>query len=159
MSVTKLPKKSSSPKGRRKKESLSVTISRVLYWAIIYPGHLLPDGSSDRGKCGEQPTIPASCTGWGLQQGYVTISLGELLPRLSILTEESKPLSGFFLLHSPWSRLRRPLAGTLALRCPDFPHTPYGARDRLFTSRTRLFYFYGKEFVNGNFSAIHPLLG
>ena len=30
---------------------------------------------------------------------------------------------GLFLLHSPWSRLRRPLAGTLALRCPDFPHT------------------------------------
>ena len=30
---------------------------------------------------------------------------------------------GFFLLHSPWSRLHRPLAGTLALRCPDFPHT------------------------------------
>jgi len=26
-----------------------VTISRVLYWAIIYPGHPLPDGSSDRG--------------------------------------------------------------------------------------------------------------
>jgi len=30
---------------------------------------------------------------------------------------------GLFLLHSPWSRLHRPLAGTLALRCPDFPHT------------------------------------
>ena len=30
---------------------------------------------------------------------------------------------GLFLLHSPWSRLRRPLAGTLALRCPDFPHS------------------------------------
>ncbi len=31
------------------------------------------------------------------------------------------PRGGFFLLHFPWSRLRRPLAGTLALRCPDFP--------------------------------------
>ena len=29
---------------------------------------------------------------------------------------------GLFLLHSPWSRLHRPLAGTLALWCPDFPH-------------------------------------
>ena len=65
----------------------SVTISRVLYWAIIYPDQSLPKGSSDRGKCGEQPTIPASCTGWGLQRGQVTRPAGELLPRLSILTE------------------------------------------------------------------------
>ena len=45
---------------------------------------------------------------------------GELLPRLSILTVPKG--GGFFLLHFPWSRLRRPLTGTLALRCPDFPH-------------------------------------
>ena len=64
----------------------SVTISRVLYWAIIYPGRSLPNGSSDRGECSEQPTIPASCTGWGLQRGQVTRPAGELLPRLSILT-------------------------------------------------------------------------
>ena len=40
---------------------------------------------------------------------------GELLPRLSILTRKA---GGFFLLHFPWSRLRRVLPGTL----------PYGAR-------------------------------
>ena len=45
---------------------------------------------------------------------------GELLPRLSILTVPRG--GGLFLLHFPWSRLRRPLTGTLALRCPDFPH-------------------------------------
>jgi len=36
---------------------------------------------------------------------------GELLPRLSILTRENP--GGFFLLHFPWSRLRRVLSGTL----------------------------------------------
>ena len=62
----------------------------------------------------------ASCTGWGLQRAPVSRSAGELLPRLSILTAPKD--GGLFLLHFPWSRLRRPLAGTLALRCPDFPH-------------------------------------
>ena len=47
--------------------------------------------------------------------------------------------SGLFLLHSPWSRLHRPLAGTLALWCPDFPHAAW-ARDRLFTSLRIRFY-------------------
>jgi len=73
----------------------------------------------------------ASCTGWGLQRGQVTRSAGELLPRLSILTVPKG--GGLFLLHFPWSRLRRPLAGTLALWCPDFPHAQ-GACGRLFTS-------------------------
>ena len=41
---------------------------------------------------------------------------GELLPRLSILT--CMNAGGIFLLHFPWSRLRRTLSGT----------RPYGAR-------------------------------
>ena len=48
---------------------------------------------------------------------------GELLPRLSILTRTDA--GGIFLLHFPWSRLRRTLSGTL----------PCGART--FLMRTR----------------------
>ena len=113
-----------------------MTISRVLYWTVIYPGRASPRGSSDRGKCGEQPTIPASCTGWGLQRGQVARPAGELLPRLSILTAPKD--GGFFLLHFPWSRLRRPLTGTLALRCPDFPHARRPAT--VCSPRTRIEY-------------------
>ena len=58
---------------------------------------------------------------------------GELLPRLSSLTSASA--GGVSLLHFPWSRLHRPLTGTLALWCSDFPHTPQRARDRLVTSQ------------------------
>ena len=36
-----------------------------------------------------------------------------------------------FLLHFPYSYLRRTLSGILALRSPDFPRTPEGVRDRL----------------------------
>ena len=51
---------------------------------------------------------------------------GELLPRLSILTRADA--GGIFLLHFPWSRLRRTLSGTL----------PCGARTFLMrTSRTQ----------------------
>ena len=121
--------------GRLKRAS--VTVSRVLYWAIIYPGPSLPKGSSDHGKCGEQPTIPASCTGWGLQHGPVTRPAGELLPRLSILTGDSP--GGLFLLHFPWSRLRRPLAGTPALWCPDFPHAQKGTRSPVHLARDLLY--------------------
>ena len=56
---------------------------------------------------------------------------GELLPRLSILTRVAA--GGFFLLHFPWSRLRRVLPGTL----------PYGARTfltRILCGRGRLPY-------------------
>ena len=102
-------------------KNASVTISRVLYWTVIYPGRASPRGSSDRGGRGGPPAcLHASCTGWGLQRRPVTRFAGELLPRLSILTVPKG--GGFFLLHFPWSRLRRPLTGTLALRCPDFPH-------------------------------------
>ena len=54
---------------------------------------------------------------------------------------------GLFLLHSPWSRLHRPLAGTLALRCPDFPHAFRHAT--VCSPRTRkLSYPAGMNFVN-----------
>ncbi len=45
---------------------------------------------------------------------------GELLPRLSILTE--RMLGGLFLLHFPESYLWRTLSVILCPRSPDFPH-------------------------------------
>ena len=45
---------------------------------------------------------------------------GELLPRLSILTENP---GGISLLHFPWGRPRRRLAVILALGSSDFPQT------------------------------------
>ncbi len=49
---------------------------------------------------------------------------------------------GLFLLHSPWSRLHRPLAGTLALRCPDFPHA---SRHAIVCSPRTGFIFYSER--------------
>ena len=57
---------------------------------------------------------------------------GELLPRLSILTS-SIGRGGISLLHSPWSRLHRPLGGTLPCGARTFL-MPRRARDRLVTS-------------------------
>ena len=39
----------------RSRLNASVTISRVLYWTIIYPGPALPRGSSDCGGRGGPP--------------------------------------------------------------------------------------------------------
>ena len=98
-----------------------MTISRVLYWTVIYPGRTLPHGSSDRGGRGGPPTcLHCILHRVGFTSPACYQAAGELLPRLSILTVPKG--GGFFLLHFPWSRLRRPLTGTLALRCPDFPH-------------------------------------
>ena len=58
-------------------------------------------------------------------------AVGELLPRLSILT--APKCGGISLLHSPWSRLHRPLAGILPCGARTFL-IPLLARDRLITS-------------------------
>ena len=63
----------------------------------------------------------------------------------SLLRAESP--SGLFLLHFPWSRLHRPLAGTLALRCPDFPHAAKGTRSPVHLVR-QAFYNEKRDFVN-----------
>ena len=59
---------------------------------------------------------------------------GELLPRLSTLTETglTADFSGISLLHFPWGRPRRRLAVILALWSSDFPQT------RAFASRPQL---------------------
>ena len=52
-------------------------------------------------------------------------AVGELLPRLSTLTSGPKARGGISLLHSPWSRLHRPLTGTLPCGARTFL-TPLG---------------------------------
>ena len=52
---------------------------------------------------------------------------GELLPRLSTLTSGPKARGGISLLHSPWSRLHRPLTGTLPCGARTFL-IPFGTR-------------------------------
>ena len=64
-----------------------------------------------------------SCSGWGLHGQHVSI-----LPVSSYLTISTLPqpycFGGMFLLHFPYSYLRRTLSGIPALWSPDFPHIP-----------------------------------
>ena len=65
----------------------SVTISRVLYWTVIYPGRALPHGSSDRGGRGGPPScLHCILHRVGFTSPACYQAAGELLPRLSILT-------------------------------------------------------------------------
>ena len=73
------------------------------------------------GNCPAKAESPFwSCSGWGLHETYVTIYPRELLPHDFTLTAQG---GGMFLLHFPYSYLRRTLSGILALRSPDFPHS------------------------------------
>gem|GEM_PF-5576808 len=76
-----------------------------------------------------QAAIRRSCSGWGLPgqrlsalpvRSYRTISP---LPR-------GEPCGGLFLWHFPSSRLDQPLAGTHALRSPDFPQATIARHPR-----------------------------
>ena len=122
-----------------------MTISRVLYWTVIYPGRASPRGSSDRGGRGGPPScLHCILHRVGFTSPACYQAAGELLPRLSILTVPEG--GGFFLLHFPWSRLRRPLTGTLALRCPDFPHARRPAT--VCSPRTSVSICFSGAFVN-----------
>ena len=57
------------------------------------------------------------CFRWGLQSPSCRQDGGKLLPCLSTLTRKA---GGLFLLHCPWSRLRRPLTGTLPYEARTF---------------------------------------
>ena len=119
----------------------SVTISRVLYWTVIYPGRASPRGSSDRGGRGGPPScLHCILHRVGFTSPACYQAAGELLPRLSILTVPKG--GGFFLL----ARRRRFLSVALSLEspppavsrhpCPVVPGLSScpKACDRLFTS-------------------------
>ena len=73
----------------------------------------------------------ASCIRWGLQHGQVARPWVSSYLAFPSLPGEAP--GGISLLHSPWSRLHRPLAGTLPCDARTFL-IPFRARDRLVTS-------------------------
>ncbi len=99
------------------------TVSRVLYLTIIHLGLQLPAASCDI-PLGPVRAAPFKALTVLLRMGFTRRlclhSPGELLPHR---------FGGMFLLHFPYSYLRRTLSVILALRSPDFPHAY--ARDRL----------------------------
>ena len=99
---------------------LSKTISRVMSWMIIYLDQMSPSDSSDLPES-QRATV---CFLFGLASDGVYICLlcyqrsGGLLHRHSTLTSAST--GGIFLLHFPWSRLRRTLSGILPCEARTF---------------------------------------
>jgi|GEM_PF-5273769 len=101
-------------------------ISRVLYLAVIYlrrtiAGMLMRP--TLRAGSGPPPFVAL----FGLAPGGVFTACLSPDTRYA-LTAPFQPchsitcFGGVFLLHFPYSCLRRTLSGTLALRSPDFPH-------------------------------------
>lgn len=121
----------------------SVTISRVLYWTVIYPGRTLPYGSSDRGGTRRAADLPP------LHLAPGGVYSADLLPGSRVSSYLAFPSlpdfsGGIFLLHSPWSRLHRPLAGTLPCSARTFL-IPERARDRLVTSHAKEIYLLNRS--------------
>lgn len=114
-------------------ENASRPVSRVLFFR--QPSILVRCCQRHRAtfsRRNEQPHgLCLSCFGWGLQ-GPATLP-----PQRWALTPPFHPyrneFGGLFLLHYPWSRLHRPLAGILPCGARTFL-IPLLARDRLITS-------------------------
>ena len=110
-------------KGALFKKDLSLSISRVLSCTVIYLGLPSPISSSDiHGIPPDgQPYMAdtQSCSEWGLHGILRYRSIGELLPRLSILTGKTlRFISVALSLKSPSPDvIRHPV-----LCCSDFPH-------------------------------------
>ena len=102
-------------------------VSRVLLKMAIYLSAKSParfTGTAGTGRAAL--CVPYTLHRMGFTGRHSRQAAGALLPHLSTLTGVSP--GGISLLHSPWSRLHLPLAGILALRCPDFPHALAGPR-------------------------------
>jgi len=105
--------------------------------AVIYLGRTLPSGSSHLHGNGRASHI--SLHGVAADRVYRTglSPAGRWAltsPFHPYQRTQAKPVfsGGIFLLHFSWSRLRRVLPATLALRSPDFPHVlPFDMYTRL----------------------------
>ena len=128
------PRKHQQLPGRKTCEkNASVTVSRVL----SRDDHLSRPDVAAQVQAMPRTRRAAACVLIRIlhQMGFTARTsrqaVGELLPRLSILT--APKCGGISLLHSPWSRLHRPLAGILPCGARTFL-IPLLARDRLITS-------------------------
>ena len=120
----------------------SVTVSRVLSRV----DHLSRPGVAAQARAILRTLRAAACVllrilhRMGFTARTSRQAAGELLPRLSILTgilstfqprladdQREQDPCGLFLLHSPWSRLHRPLAGILPCGARTFL-MPFGTR-------------------------------
>ena len=122
------------------------TISRVMSWTAIYPGCLLPDSSSDLPEA-DGPPLPRLAV--LLQMGFTyappvtgraVVSYTALppLPAGCVPMAQSRH-GGSFLLHCPWSHLRRTLSGILPCEARTFlSRTLSSARQRPSVPLTRL---------------------
>ena len=115
----------------------SKPVSRVLSWTVIYLGRVLPRASCDATKA-RRATLSLSDTCANIEHSVSLLVLhrmGFTLPCLvakaavrfyrtfpPLPIKDFLLIGGLFLLHYPWSRLRRALPGILALWCSDFPH-------------------------------------
>ena len=124
----------------RNKSNLSLSVSRVLSCTVIYLGLSSPISSSDiHGIPPDgQPYMAdtQSCSEWGLHGILRYRNIGELLPRLSILTGKTlRFISVALSLKSPSPDvIRHPV-----LCCSDFPHCLKRHRDRI--TNSNLFYY------------------
>ena len=120
---------------------LSLSVSRVLSCTVIYLDLPLPTSSSDihgNPPDGQPYTADAqSCSGWGLHGIPCHHGIGELLPRLSILTRSPlRFISVALSLKSPsLDVIKHPV-----LCCSDFPHDVFTPRDRTANSKTNILY-------------------
>ena len=98
---------------------MSNSVSRVLYLTVIYLAPALPQASSP--LSGSRAGL---CSLGLLRVGFTRDFSRHrpcaLLPHISTIAAAGGGI--YFLLHYPWNRFHRPLAGTLALWSPDFPH-------------------------------------
>ena len=101
-------------------EKASKPISRVLFFrqpSILVRCRQRHHATFSR-RCEQPHYLSLSCFGWGLQ-GPTTLP-----PQRWALTPPFHPyrneFGGLFLLHYPWSRLHRPLAGTLLCEARTF---------------------------------------
>jgi|BioPla2DNA2_1021312.scaffolds.fasta_scaffold02606_10 hypothetical protein len=98
---------------------MSKSISRVLYWMIIYLGHVFLHNSSHPLRTDGQPICPLSrcCSRWGLHGISCRQEIGELLPHLSTLTLRNLRKAVYFCC----TFLQVTLTGSYPAPCPMEP--------------------------------------
>jgi hypothetical protein len=91
-------------------------------------------GNERAARAAEAANPLPSCSGWGLPGRHLSMppvrSYRTISPLPNATEKTQTHVGGLFLWHFPSGRPDRPLAGTLALRSPDFPQVSCETRDR-----------------------------